>query len=423
MSSIDSVIGDCESLRVVVYEHVSSGGFAGEPLPAGILSEGFAMLRTVTSDFQAAGHSVTVLLDSRLAAFNPPLDADQIVQVSSSKEAEEALDTASERADAALVIAPESNQVLQSLVELVETTDLKSLNCSASGITKAANKANLYAHMKSIGVTVPETLLFTDVDGVEKIAEDIQQKTRFPVVFKPLNGTSCAGLSLVSSPNQIAAAIDKIQESSTNDQFIVQQFIEGVAASVSLISTGHKALPVSLNKQDVTLGAPEADSSYNGGKAPLDSSLTEVAFAAAKQVVESFGGLRGYVGVDLVLTEDTAFVVDVNPRLTTSYVGLRSVACFNPVEAMLNAVVKDELPKKVQMSGYSCFSKVVVPKPDVFVLPEIYKVPSIVSPPFPFDETETSCALVETHGVTLQDAQFKFREAKKHLQSICHGGT
>ena len=35
-----------------------------------------------------------------------------------------------------------------------------------------------------------------------------------------------------------------------------------------------------------------------------------------------------------------AFVVDVNPRLTTSYVGLRRVANFNVAEAMVNAVLK-----------------------------------------------------------------------------------
>ena len=41
-------------------------------------------------------------------------------------------------------------------------------------------------------------------------------------------------------------------------------------------------------------------------------------------MVESFSGLRGYVGVDVVLGQDKLYVVDVNPRLTTSYVGLRA---------------------------------------------------------------------------------------------------
>lgn len=410
-------------MQVIVYEHVSSGGFAGEPLPAGILSEGFAMLRAVSSDLQAAGHDVTVLLDSRVAAFNPPLDADNIMQVSSAGEAEKILGKTTKPADAALVIAPESGQVLQSIVERIEAAGLQSLNCLASGIARVASKANLYAHINSLGVHVPETLLFMDTYGVEKVTAAIQRKMRFPVVFKPLSGTSCAGLSLVQSPCQISVAIDRIRKSSTDSQFVVQQFIEGTAASVSIISTGREAVPVSLNKQDVTLGAPEADSSYNGGEVPFDSTLKEKAFAAAKRVVDAFGGLRGYVGVDVVLTKEDVFVVDVNPRLTTSYVGLRKVSLFNPAEVMLNAVLDGELPKKTSLSGYACFSKVSLPKPAASALPEIYPLKEVVSPPFPFAGDVDVCALVEAHGAKLQDAQLNLREAKERLQRICHGGT
>ena len=53
-------------MRLLVYEHVSGGGFADESIPADILSEGFGMLSTVISDFKAAGHNITTTLDSRI---------------------------------------------------------------------------------------------------------------------------------------------------------------------------------------------------------------------------------------------------------------------------------------------------------------------------------------------------------------------
>jgi hypothetical protein len=93
------------------------------------------------------------------------------------------------------------------------------------------------------------------------------------------------------------------------------------------------------------------------------------------------------------------------------------------MDAVLNAVQKDELPEKVHTSGYSCFSKVAVPKPAISALSEIYKVKNIVSPPFPLVETEKTWALVEANGTTLQEADYKFHEAKVRLQRICQGGT
>ena len=44
----------------------------------------------------------------------------------------------------------------------------------------------------------------------------------------------------------------------------------------------------------------------------------------ARRVVAAVPGLWGYVGVDLVLTRDGPVVLEVNPRLTTSYCALRS---------------------------------------------------------------------------------------------------
>ena len=90
-------------MRILVYEHVSGGGYASKPLPLGVLSEGFAMLRGVAADFKAAGHEVAVLLDSRLVVFAPPIEADNILGVGSCGEADVVLKTVAREADAVLL--------------------------------------------------------------------------------------------------------------------------------------------------------------------------------------------------------------------------------------------------------------------------------------------------------------------------------
>jgi len=66
-----------KALRVLVYEHVSGGDFAAKPISPSVLSEGFGMLRTLTADFRAAGHTILTTLDARIAKINPPLAADR----------------------------------------------------------------------------------------------------------------------------------------------------------------------------------------------------------------------------------------------------------------------------------------------------------------------------------------------------------
>jgi predicted ATP-grasp superfamily ATP-dependent carboligase len=409
-------------LQLLIYEHVAGGGFTDEPIPVGVLSEGFGMLRTLISDFKAAGHYVTTMLDSRLARLNPPLGADCVVPVFSSREAQLAICKVSASADAAYVIAPETEGVLQSLVESVEQTGAASLNCPASTIGKVVDKAFLHASLTKLGLPAPETMVFSVADGVEEIKRAIHDRLCFPLIFKPSNDVNCCGLSVARNESQVAGAIGKIKRESSSKRFLAQEFIKGAAASVSLISTGSDALPISLNRQVVTIGAPDAISSYNGGLVPFDHPLRRRAFAVAEKIVKSFRDLRGYVGVDLVLTEEEAVAIEVNPRLTTSYIGLRRVVNFNPAEAIVNAVLKRELPKNIQTCGYAFFSKVETPLPTIDALQKTYQISETISPPFPVSSSGTAYTLVSSYGATVKAATARFREAKKRVLNTTSRG-
>jgi Predicted ATP-utilizing enzyme (ATP-grasp superfamily) len=56
----------------------------------------------------------------------------------------------------------------------------------------------------------------------------------------------------------------------------------------------------------------------------------------AKNIVNCIPGLSGYVGIDLVLSEGGPLVIEINPRLTTAYAGLRQSLGKNPAEWILS---------------------------------------------------------------------------------------
>ena len=99
---------------------------------------------------------------------------------------------------------------------------------------------------------------------------------------------------------------------------------------------------------------------YLGGRMPLAQSLAERAIRIARQAMDTVAGWRGYVGVDLVLgaaadgSQD--YVIEINPRLTTSYVGLRVLAESNLAEALLKAGQGLEVGDLRWQSGSVAFS-------------------------------------------------------------------
>ena len=78
---------------------------------------------------------------------------------------------------------------------------------------------------------------------------------------------------------------------------------------------------------------------YLGGELPLDADLAERATRLATQTICTLEHPLGYVGVDLVLGSDSSgagdTVIEINPRLTNSYVGLRALLDGNLAAAMM----------------------------------------------------------------------------------------
>jgi len=79
----------------------------------------------------------------------------------------------------------------------------------------------------------------------------------------------------------------------------------------------------------------------------------------ANTIASALPGLKAYVGVDLIETENTCFVVDVNPRLTSSYVGLSQCLIDNPAHIILQSCNTNTLPRTVHHSNTQAEVKIV----------------------------------------------------------------
>jgi len=407
-------------LNLLIVEWISGGGHSNQKLSSSILSEGYAMLRCVISDCKTAGHKVTTFLDTRLTDFNPPNKADDIIPISTRDEFYKKITEFSSLVEGVYVIAPESGQVLENIVEMVENSGGTSLNCKVNAIKHVSNKMSTYETLKKHEIQVPKTSLVDTDEKLNRI-KSLAKNLGYPVVFKPLEGVSCNGLSFVKTEKDIQMALLKIAQESTREHFIIQKQITGKNASACVFSDGNKAKAVSLNKQFVSLSSPGDESKYYGGIIPYNHLLEKMALKTAERAVEGVKGLRGYVGVDMVLTDRESIVIEINPRLTVSYVGLKKAVNFNPGQAIIEAVVEGRLPKNFHKAGYSFFSKIKVPATSNQQIAQTYNLKEVVSPPFPVQENEPTYALVAVDSTTNNGAKSAFYRAKKRLINLYDG--
>jgi tyramine---L-glutamate ligase len=262
--------------------------------------------------------------------------------------------------DACLPIAPEGDKLLQELTLIIEEHGVEVLGSSSNAVGITTNKFDTYNALKhKVPVINTEKVYFNDLSN--RNSEYIGHlrslfKNNLPKVIKPADGVSCMGVWVVNSFKEFITAYDDLQKLTQLPYFLFQDFIYGTNVSVSLLSNGDSAIPLSLNFQDVHIDSGEVN--YNGGRVPYKHELYEIGMETAKNAVESIDGLKGYVGVDMILDEgeNKVHVVEINSRLTTPYVALRKIINFNLGVAIINSVY-GELPAEIKLNGTAKFYK------------------------------------------------------------------
>jgi len=317
-------------MRILVYEFFSGGGLAGREVPASLAREGSAMRAALVADLSALdGHQILTTADSRFPLAMP--DGVQVVTTPFS------LGDLISSVDAVWLIAPETDRCLERLAATAARRGIGLLGPAAEAIRQASDKAALPRLLARHGVPHPRTLAINPHRARASVKADLKSAVRelgFPIVVKPSRGAGCDGVGLARDARELLKAVEMARRADGRRPVLFQQYIRGAAASVSLVADGRRAVALTTNAQHVRASSAF---SYRGGATPLTHPLARRAVHHAVRACEAIPGLRGYVGVDLVLTDSEAFVIEVNPRLTTAYLGVRAAINQNVARLALAA--------------------------------------------------------------------------------------
>ena len=267
-----------------------------------VAAEGAAMRDVLKGSFEAIGYEVVM-----------PASADLGTEIR----------RLAPGCDVGLVIAPD--HLLAGFTLALEEA-CHNVGCGAMNVAVAANKQRSSAILGQHGVPVPE------------------ERTGGRRVIKPVRGCGALGV--------------RLSEEAPGEGEFGQAYIEGEHLSVSLVGSrvvgdacefwsGDPPLVLALNRQELEVDG-EGRFHYRGGETPVDHSRRDECLEVARTAVQVLG-CQGYVGVDSVLA-DRPYVVDVNPRVTTSVVGIAAVM-EEEIAGILVSASRGEGPKEVHLSG------------------------------------------------------------------------
>jgi hypothetical protein len=271
--------------------------------------EGAAMMRVLSGSFSRIGYEVVTPAGGDFAREIEQLAPD---------------------CDSGLVIAPD--HLLFGYTRVLEE-HTRNLGCSSLVTAVCADKVKTGEILRRHGLPVPEK-----ADSGRR-------------VVKPVRGCGSRGVRITEEPPG-------------EDEF-AQRYIEGEDLSASLVGSmnvgeaclyysGRPPLPLSLNRQLIDIDAGNGAFRYLGGETPVDHPRSDEILAVARKTVTVLG-CQGYAGVDMVVA-DRAYVVDVNPRITTSIIGIAAVM-EEEIARILVEASQGKGPERVHLHGRVRFTK------------------------------------------------------------------
>lgn len=324
-------------MQLFLYEHVTAAMQGSESL----LREGEAMVRALAADFATLPRmNVLVARHPSLPSLNlgprvKCIDA----KTESCKTVEDfanALFQLGLKPDFALAIAPETDNLLMNIAMTMEQIAKACLHPFPASIALASDKAFFAERLALVGARSPAIWRPTPQESTPP------DGWIFPSVIKPIDGAGSIAVRKVESREEFDRA-------GLGENDLLQEFIPGTPVSIVALcnASAFEVLEPCLQK----LGG-DSGFEYMGGATPLPRHLA----ARAERMVElaiiclqfQNKAPRGYVGVDMVLGDapdgSQDYIIEVNPRITTSYVGLRRYYKGNLAGAMID-VVQGRSPK------------------------------------------------------------------------------
>ncbi|UCH32170.1 MAG: ATP-grasp domain-containing protein [Candidatus Bathyarchaeota archaeon] len=242
--------------------------------------------------------------------------------------------------DAALLASglEDSPRVLAELHKLVPI-----VGNSPEIIKRVRNNQEFFNGLDQLSISHPITVLVGTYQEAKQAAKDIG----YPVIAKPIVTFGGVGIRKINDGKELRSVFHQ-NAASPCSGVLIQDFIFGVNASVSFLSSSRSVTMLTLNEQLLGMKplGQEEPFGYCGNIVPLsiDNGLI-IECSNLVQKIASYFNLLGINGVDLVISNDgEPYVIEVNPRFQGTLECVERVLGLNLVDAHIKTCTRNILP-------------------------------------------------------------------------------
>lgn len=170
--------------------------------------------------------------------------------------------------------------------------------------------------------------------GEDTVFTDRDERLGYPLIVKPNRGGSSLGIKVVNNRQDFKAAVDDIFNS-FGDDALVEKYIEGREVTCGVLESKNgpeviSVLDIHKKRGIFDYNAKYVDKMWSGGISNLPDYMQDMVRGIAKKAFIALE-CRGYACVDMIVSEEQIYVVEVNtlPGMTEQSLIPNAVKALN----------------------------------------------------------------------------------------------
>lgn len=191
---------------------------------------------------------------------------------------------------------------------------ITSLNNNLEAIKQARNIERILTYLESKNFTAPYTIPLSHL-------KNNLNSIKFPVILKKKSSSGGTNVYKIENLDEVEHFKKRIKENDILDDWILQEYIDGIPISCTIISNGTDNEIISINRQIIGLKLlnPPKEFMYCGNVVPaylLQSDRKKI-IEISSHLAEKLK-LKGINGFDFVLKNHEPYLMEINPRIPGS---------------------------------------------------------------------------------------------------------
>lgn len=273
------------------------------------------------------------------------------------------------------VLVQFGGQTAINLASKLEARGVKILGTSLESTNMAEDRKLFEQLLRKLNIPQPKGSAVRNISDAIEVSKELG----FPLLVRPSYVIGGRGMQVVYNKDELISYIESAIKFSDEHPILIDQYIEGDEVELDAISDGENVLIPGITEHIEKAGIHSGDSIaiYPTQKISEEtiSNLVEYTEKIARELK-----IKGLMNIQFVLKNNTAYVIEVNPRASRTVPILSKVTNIPMVDIGVNAILGKSIVEQGYASGLAPKAGLVCAKVPIFSFQKLNRIDPALAP-------------------------------------------